>query len=61
MGFQAEFENLEFKTIGVLIDDSAVGAVQNTLRFKAGSAELQGSHVFTSLTSSHAFASKVII
>lgn len=33
MGFQAEFENLEFKTTGVLIDDSAVGAVQNTLHF----------------------------
>jgi len=50
MDFQAEFENLEFKTTGVLIDGSAAGAVQNTLRFKAGSAELQGSHVFTSVT-----------
>lgn len=50
MDFQAEFENLEFKTTGVLIDGSAAGAVQNTLRFKAGSAELQGSRVFTSVT-----------
>lgn len=42
MDFQAEFENLKFKTAGILIDGSAVVALQSMPHIKAGSAELQG-------------------
>lgn len=41
MDFQAEFENLEFKTTGVLIDGSAVVALHSMLHIKAGFTELQ--------------------
>lgn len=48
MDFQAEFENLKFKTTGILIDGSAAVALQSTLHFKAGAAKLQCA--FTSVT-----------
>lgn len=42
MDFWAEFENLKFKTTGILLDGSALVALQSLLHIKAGSAELQG-------------------
>lgn len=42
MDFWAEFENLKFKTTGILLDGSAVVALQSILHIKAGCAELQG-------------------
>lgn len=42
MDFWAEVENLKFKTTGILLDGSAVVALQSMLHIKAGSAELQG-------------------
>jgi len=42
MDFQTEFENLKFKTTGILIDGSAVVTLQSALHIKTGSAELQG-------------------
>lgn len=42
MDFQAEFENLKFKTTGILIDGSEQWVFRLRCIFKAGSAKLQG-------------------